>query len=818
MMKKRMSKLLVMALSITMFVMPFYSYGSSNSLNVDLKSVSRPEGEQPIIKKAASSTTKCYTISTGNTQVYSDTGLTKKYGTIYDTDELTVGTVKSSYSKVTYPIAGGKTKTGYIKTSAILLSTTGSSYTSGGKVTTYKRPGGAEYGYISKGDKVTKLGVKGSYTQVRYPVSGGYKYGFIRGGNDSNTTNKPLYEGKCGDNVKYRLDSNKILTISGTGKMDQYNDNQAPWMKGGWASRFNRVIIQNGVTSIGEYAFSNCASLGSITMPNGLKSIGHHAFASCSNLKNISIPGSVTSIGMTAFASSGITSAAIPKGVTKIEDRTFYNCSRLTNVSIPNTVTSIGIRAFYNCVELKSISLPSGIKRIENDAFSKCNKVTKVTIPGSVTSFGSAFSDCSGLTSVAIPNSIKTLERNAFSKCIKLASVTIPKSVTSIDSYAFEDCKGLTSLTIPNSVISVGKNAFINCSNLKKVSYSGSKSQWGSINIGTGNQYLLNASISFGITTPTNPTTPNPGDGEIDEEDPEESGDEEIDEEDPEDPGDEEIDEEDPEEPGDGEIDEEDPEEPDDGETNPEDPDDEQTDVPYDLTHAGIEVDDAVYTGSPRTPQVLVYDSDGEIINPDDYELVWENNINAGTATVTAIADNDAYTGSVSETFEIEKCSISNAQIKGAKGKTYTGKSLKPNLTVKVRGRTLKRGKDYTLSYKNNNKLGAAKVTIKGRGNYADSVAKSFLIKPAKASIAQLQKKHKQITISVKQQNGATWYQARYQTKGDSGKTVKSSKQTIVVKSLKSGRLYNVRVRVCKTVNGKSYWGAYSRAMKVRVK
>lgn len=132
------------------------------------------------ITSSAASTKKCYTISTGNTTVYSNTGLTKKYGTIYDTDELTVITVKSKYSKVKYPTSDGKTKTGYIHTSAILLNTTGSSYTSSAKVTTYKRPGGAEYGYISKGDKVVKLGVKGNYTQVKYPVSGGYKYGFIR--------------------------------------------------------------------------------------------------------------------------------------------------------------------------------------------------------------------------------------------------------------------------------------------------------------------------------------------------------------------------------------------------------------------------------------------------------------------------------------------------------------------------------------------------------------------------------------------------------------------------------------------------------------
>ncbi len=140
---------------------------------------------------SAASVRKCYTISTGNTTVYSDTALTKKIGTIFDSDEITLVKAAEKYSKVTYPIAGGKTKTGYIKTSAILLSTKSTSYTASEKVTTYKRPGGAEYGYISKGDKVLNFGVKGKYTQVRYPVSGGYKYAFIHTTNVTKPTQKP---------------------------------------------------------------------------------------------------------------------------------------------------------------------------------------------------------------------------------------------------------------------------------------------------------------------------------------------------------------------------------------------------------------------------------------------------------------------------------------------------------------------------------------------------------------------------------------------------------------------------------------------------
>ena len=128
---------------------------------------------------SAAGSRRCYTILNNNTPVYSNTGLTSKYGTIYGSDELSVITVTGRYTKVTYPISGGRTKTGYISTNAILWGTTGNTYTSRAQITTYKRPGGASYGYVATGDRVTILGSSGGYTQVKYPVSGGYKYGFI---------------------------------------------------------------------------------------------------------------------------------------------------------------------------------------------------------------------------------------------------------------------------------------------------------------------------------------------------------------------------------------------------------------------------------------------------------------------------------------------------------------------------------------------------------------------------------------------------------------------------------------------------------------
>lgn len=132
---------------------------------------------------AASSTIRCYTISTGNTTAYSSASLKTKSGTIYASDELYIVATSSSYSnsiKVSYPTSSGR-KTGWISKSKVVLATTGKTRYAKQKITTYRRNSTANtYGYISKGDKVTVIGTKGSYTQVKYPVSTGYKFAWIK--------------------------------------------------------------------------------------------------------------------------------------------------------------------------------------------------------------------------------------------------------------------------------------------------------------------------------------------------------------------------------------------------------------------------------------------------------------------------------------------------------------------------------------------------------------------------------------------------------------------------------------------------------------
>ncbi len=134
--------------------------------------------------KANASTTTMYTIKTGNTQIYSDTSLNRKYCTVSDKTELVLLGIDDQYCKIKWS-TGNSTKTGYVARDAVLLSKTLTMYTAANRVTTYKRPGGAEYGYISKGDKTAILGTRGTFVQVRYPVNrknvnrNDYKVAFI---------------------------------------------------------------------------------------------------------------------------------------------------------------------------------------------------------------------------------------------------------------------------------------------------------------------------------------------------------------------------------------------------------------------------------------------------------------------------------------------------------------------------------------------------------------------------------------------------------------------------------------------------------------
>lgn len=358
-----------------------------------------------------------------------------------------------------------------------------------------------------------------------------------------------LASGTCGDNLTWVLDDEGTLTITGTGDMEDYSgysgDIPAPWLDK--RSNIRNIIIQNGVTSIGNHAFINCAlratsnivipdsvtrigeyafgecggmsgttaGLANIVIPHSVVTIEDYAFAHCNRLEHISIPKSVTSIGKSVFFGCDSMSSAGPLGggydfefswTEEIPENAFNGFRSLTSITIPDSVCSIGDSAFVGCDSLTSIVVPDSVTSIGISAFSYCDKLSNVNIPDSVTVIKAGmFNNCRNLTNVNIPNSVTSIEKNAFSYCHNLKNITIPKSVTSIGEKAFTEtglesivvphlinsielgtfmgCTSLTSVTIPSSVTLIGDFAFEDCTNLSDVYYAGSKINWETIQI-----------------------------------------------------------------------------------------------------------------------------------------------------------------------------------------------------------------------------------------------------------------------------------------------------------------------------------------------
>lgn len=319
-----------------------------------------------------------------------------------------------------------------------------------------------------------------------------------------------LDSGEVG-NLTWVIMTDGTLTISGSGVMES----NAPWNEY-WAI-IKKVIINDGVATIGSSAFNNCISLTEITIPDSVISIGSYAFENCSSLESINIPESVTDIGGGAFSDcSSLKEIVIPEGVTSIGESTFSGCSALEKISIPNSVTSIGNFAFSSCGNLKEIILPAGLTSIADFSFAWCTSLTEITIPEGVTSIGTgafrgdynlseinipstvtaiaadAFdgtgwietaADENGLiivngillkctsdsADIAVPNTVTSISERAFESRTNLEKVTIPDSVTEINSNAFEECISLTDVNIPNNLTSIQYAVFAGCDSLTTV-------------------------------------------------------------------------------------------------------------------------------------------------------------------------------------------------------------------------------------------------------------------------------------------------------------------------------------------------------------
>ena len=267
--------------------------------------------------------------------------------------------------------------------------------------------------------------------------------------------------GTSGDNVTWTLDTEGVLTINGSGDMPNWDiftygnkvdySKAPPWYD--YNDLITKAVIQEGITSIGDWAFSGCI-----------------------NLPGIEIPDSVTRIGY----------------------RSFYCCTGLTSISIPDGVMVIGEGAFGWCRALKEIYLPNSVTDIYSSAFSGCYALTNIRIPDKVTYISPwLFSECINLSHVELPANLTSIGMESFMNCGNLREVTIPEGVTIIGYEAFKYCWDLSSVAIPKSVTQIEQGAFEGCEELNYITYCGTVEQWNQIDVADYNAEFKNLEPSF---------------------------------------------------------------------------------------------------------------------------------------------------------------------------------------------------------------------------------------------------------------------------------------------------------------------------------
>ena len=294
-------------------------------------------------------------------------------------------------------------------------------------------------------------------------------------------------EWSCGatdsDTVTARFESTSgTLTFSGNGAMKNYQAMHYPWKE--ISNQIKKIVIQNGVTSIGSNAFYQCSDMQArldLSDAKALTSIGNYAFYGCKKLTgSLEIPNRVTEIGAGAFRDCNNLSGNfnLPEGLQSVGNNAFYNCYNLTGgLKLPDTVTSIGTEAFYNCAKLDGyLVLLSSLTKIPQNAFRNCVNLKvedKLVIPSSVTVIeDGAFAQCSSLTGdLEIPDAVTSIGNNAFYGCSGLDGyLTLPSQLTVIPNCAFWNCSHLKvqgGLKIPENVKSIGWGAFKGCAQLK---------------------------------------------------------------------------------------------------------------------------------------------------------------------------------------------------------------------------------------------------------------------------------------------------------------------------------------------------------------
>ena len=322
--------------------------------------------------------------------------------------------------------------------------------------------------------------------------------------------------GQCGDNLTWSVDAEGTLTISGTGAMWDYeeiSENNGNWRTTApWYTLYPvKLVLNEGISYIGCYAFLGCSLTGSVTIPKSVTRLGLEAFRDCKNLTDVTIPASLTNIRYGAFnGCTGLTSVVIPEGVPIIDGFAFAGCTGLTSVVIPKSVTRILWGAFSGCTSLKDVYYAGDQSRWNGIVISDSNDpllnaeihfdptgstgsgecgenlTWRVDADGTLTISGTgAMQDYDAVsedniwhttapwhayypTKLVFEEGITYIGSYAFYKCGFTGGLTLPESLTNIGEAAFLDCSGFTgNLTLPKNLTSVSDWAFTRCSGFR---------------------------------------------------------------------------------------------------------------------------------------------------------------------------------------------------------------------------------------------------------------------------------------------------------------------------------------------------------------
>ena len=542
------------------------------------------------------------------------------------------------------------------------------------------------------------------------------------------------------------------------------------------------VTIGNCTTSIGKKAFYDCDSLSTVKLGNKISSIGDYAFEN-TVIKSISIPSSVSYIGYAAFRNTKLTSVNIPATVTGFGTgwdgcSTFRDCSKLTTVTF-NASNVVPAYGFNNCGSLKTFTIGNKTTGIDNYAFSDCTTLQSIKIGENVQYIGElAFYNTKSLKSVIGGSVISKIYKYAF-QYTGLKSYSIPETVTYIDHHAFAN-SSLETVTIPSSVTEWGKYwdssyTFADCENLKTVKI-GLATMPDDANLFSGSNkvkiYCINGSEAHQYAKTNgipNSTTLRPI---------------------------------------------------------------KTTSLKLNSSTYNLAIGETLRLYPTVTPQnttdriewisgdtsIATVECAGVIRGVSQGTVAIQVKSSSGVSTTCVIEVSDS---AITSTDKVVKKNISLATISVA-NQYYTGKAVKPAPTVKYNDiTTLQNGRDYTVTYANNVKIGTAKITIKGIGNYTGTVTKTFKItKLPKVSGAKLGGRAADaLRVNWTRNASADGYIVEMYKNGKwvrAAKITNKNTTTFRKAGLKASTVYKFRVRAYKMIGSVAAYSDYTATITAR--